>query len=192
MVRKSRSDKKDTTCKRCDKVYVNPNKLREHLRRKNLCKPLSEITASIQVPIQVPIQAPIQEVIQKSAINDTPFKNPKIEWIYQDIKRKLGIFKNLQQETSCRPENFDRKRFYLEMKKEGNRPYTSMIKSKWSSFLNSAFDYLQRDFDRKRGGYIDKKGVVAKICKEIFPERLSEVTGDTDTPVQTPEPKHSP
>ncbi|POG61267.1 hypothetical protein GLOIN_2v1786825 [Rhizophagus irregularis DAOM 181602=DAOM 197198] len=149
MIRKSRSDKKDTTCKRCGKMCVNPNKLREHLRRKNLCKPLSEITASIQVPIQVPIQAPIQEVIQKSAINDTPFKNPKIEWIYQDIKRKLGIFKNLQQETSCRPKNFDRKRFYLEMKKEGNRPYT-----------------------------------------EIFPERLSEATGDdTNTPVQTPEPE---
>ncbi|CAB5162836.1 unnamed protein product [Rhizophagus irregularis] len=159
MIRKSRSDKKDTTCKRCGKVCVNPNKLCEHLRRKNLCKPLSEITASIQVPIQVPIQAPIQEVIQKSAINDTPFKNPKIEWIYQDIKRKLGIFKNLQQETSCRPKNFDRKRFYLEMKKEGNRPYT------------------------------DKKGVVAEICKEIFPERLPEVTGDTDTPVQTPKPE---
>ncbi|POG72196.1 hypothetical protein GLOIN_2v1774047 [Rhizophagus irregularis DAOM 181602=DAOM 197198] len=124
MVRKSRSDKKDTICKRCSKVCVNPNKLREHLRQKNPCKPLSEITASIQ-----------------------------------DIKRKLGIFKNLQQETSCRPENFDRKHFYLEMKKEGNRPYT------------------------------DKKGVVAEICKEIFPERLPEATGDTDIPVQTPEPE---
>uniref|UniRef100_U9SV66 Uncharacterized protein n=1 Tax=Rhizophagus irregularis (strain DAOM 181602 / DAOM 197198 / MUCL 43194) TaxID=747089 RepID=U9SV66_RHIID len=51
-------------------------------------------------------------------------------------------------ETSCRPENFDRKHFYLEMKKEGNRPYT-----------------------------------------EIFPERLPEATGDTDIPVQTPEPE---
>ncbi|RGB33691.1 hypothetical protein C1646_761456 [Rhizophagus diaphanus] len=144
MVKKYRSDEKDTTCKCCGKVYVNLNKLHEHLRRKNPCKPLSEITASIHVPIQ---------------------------------------------ETSCRPENFDRKHFYLEMKKEGNRPYTGMIKSKWSSFLNSAFNYLQRDFDRRRGGYIDKKGVVAEICKEIFPERLPEVTGNTDTPVQTPEPE---
>ena len=106
MVRKSRSDKKDTTCKRCGKVCVNPNKLREHLRRKNPCRPLSEITASIQVPIQVSIQAPIQVTIQEPvqipvqalttvASNDTPFKNLKIEWNYQDIKRKLGIFKNL-------------------------------------------------------------------------------------------------
>jgi len=137
MVRKSRSDKKDTTCKRCGKVCVNPNKLREHLRRKNLCRPLSEITASIQVPIQVPIQAPIQVTIQEPVqipitvtINDTPFKNSKIEWNYQDIKRKLGNFKNLQQEICCRPEEFDRKRFYLEMKKEGDKPYTGIIISK--------------------------------------------------------------
>ena len=91
MVRKSRSDKKDTTCKRCGRVCANPNKLREHLRQKNPCRLLSEITASIQVPIQVPIQALIQVTIQEPvqipvqalttvAINDIPFKNPKIKW----------------------------------------------------------------------------------------------------------------
>ena len=65
------------------------------------------------------------------------------------------------------------------MKKEGDKPYTGIITSKWSMFLNSVFQYLQRDFDRKRGGYIDKKGIVAEIRKEIFSEN------DRDTPAQT-------
>ena len=140
MVRKIRSDKKHTICKCCDHECSTPQKLREHLRQKNSCKPLSEITASIQVPIQVLIQAPIQVTIQEPvqipvqalttvAINDIPFKNPKIEWNYQDIKRKLGIFKNLQQEICCRLEEFNRKHFYLEMKKEGDKPYTGIITS---------------------------------------------------------------
>ena len=80
MVRKSRSDKKDTTCKRCDKVCVNPNKLREHLRQKNPCRLLSEITASIQVPIQVPIQVTIQ--VPKQVISA---KAPRT---YSNITRK--------------------------------------------------------------------------------------------------------
>ena len=37
-------------------------------------------------------------------------------------------------------------------------------------FLCEAISYLQRDFDRKRGGYIDKKEVIAEIHKEIFSE----------------------
>ena len=138
MVRKSRSDKKDTTCKRCGKVCVNPNKLREHLRRKNPCKPLTvnqeAIQETIQPPIQTPIQIsiqtppiqesnqqPIQEAIQKPVQipnKDTLFKNPDIEWNFKELKGQLSTFENLQQEICCRPEEFDRKRFYLEMKKE--------------------------------------------------------------------------
>ncbi|CAI2191367.1 12129_t:CDS:2 [Funneliformis geosporum] len=59
MVRKARSDKKGTTCKRCGREYSTPQKLREHLKRKNLCKPLQKQkeVASIQTLIQVPIQA---------------------------------------------------------------------------------------------------------------------------------------
>ncbi|CAG8504462.1 16690_t:CDS:1, partial [Dentiscutata heterogama] len=86
------------------------------------------------------------------------------------MKRKLGIFKNLQQELCCNLEEFDRKHFYIEMKKEGNRSNTEICPSKWSMFLFEAISYLQRDFDRKRGGYIDKKEVIAEIHKEIFPE----------------------
>jgi len=57
MVRKTRSDKKDTICKRCGHECSTPQKLREHLKRKNLCKPLQKQkeVASIQTPIQVPI-----------------------------------------------------------------------------------------------------------------------------------------
>ena len=172
MVRKSRSDKKDTTCKRCGRVCANPNKLREHLRRKNPCRPLSEITASIQVPIQVPIQTPIQEVIQNPtqipvqvpttvAINDIPFKNPKIEWEYQNLKRRLGKFANLRQEC-CDPEEFDRVRFYSEMEKVSKNT-KGMFHSPWPGFVHEAIHVLQRYF-----GNIDKKEAIAKLRKEIY------------------------
>ncbi|CAG8799878.1 20271_t:CDS:2, partial [Dentiscutata erythropus] len=122
MVRKTRSDKKDTICKRCGHKCSTPQKLREHLKRKNLYKLLQnqKNIASIQIPIKEPIQEDIQEPVQvvKTTSKDTPFKNPDIEWNYQNMKRKLGIFKNLQQESYYNPEEFDRKRFYIEMKKE--------------------------------------------------------------------------
>ena len=56
------------------------------------------------------------------------------------------------------------------MKEENNRPYIGINTSKWGMFLNEAISYLQWDFDRRRGGYIDKKGVIAEICKKIFSE----------------------
>ena len=82
MIRKSRSDKKDTTCKRCSKVCVNLNKLREHLKWKNLCRPQTDNQEAIQEPIQDFIQEPIQasvQVLAKVPINDTPFKDRRIE-----------------------------------------------------------------------------------------------------------------
>ncbi|PKY62894.1 hypothetical protein RhiirA4_490268 [Rhizophagus irregularis] len=42
MVRKTRSDKKDTICKCCGHECLTPQKLREHLKRKNPCKPLQK------------------------------------------------------------------------------------------------------------------------------------------------------
>ncbi|CAG8797896.1 9433_t:CDS:1, partial [Gigaspora rosea] len=70
MVRKTRSDKKDTICKRCGHECSTPQKLREHLKRKNPCKPLQKQkeVASIQAPIQVPIQKATQQAIQTSEI----------------------------------------------------------------------------------------------------------------------------
>jgi hypothetical protein len=70
MVRKTRSDKKDTICKRCGHECSTPQKLREHLKRKNPCKPLQKQkeVASIQMPIQVPIQKANQHAIQASEI----------------------------------------------------------------------------------------------------------------------------
>ncbi|PKK60229.1 hypothetical protein RhiirC2_793631 [Rhizophagus irregularis] len=71
MVRKARSDKKGTTCKRCGRECSTPQKLREHLKRKNPCKPLQKQkeVASIQTPIQVSIQEANQQAIQASEIN---------------------------------------------------------------------------------------------------------------------------
>ncbi|CAI2201957.1 18433_t:CDS:1, partial [Funneliformis geosporum] len=96
---KSRSDKKDTICKRCDKVCINPNKLREHLRQKNLCRPQTDnqeaIQETIQPSIQIPFQASVQKISQQRILTtepkpikvsskisnkDTLFKNPDIEW----------------------------------------------------------------------------------------------------------------
>ncbi|CAI2191565.1 17451_t:CDS:1, partial [Funneliformis geosporum] len=67
--RKIRNNKKDTTCDRYGKTLVNPNKLHEHLRRKNPCKAKTDtpIQPSIQIPIQISIQALLQAPIQKIA-----------------------------------------------------------------------------------------------------------------------------
>ncbi|CAI2181669.1 19484_t:CDS:2 [Funneliformis geosporum] len=35
MVKKIRSDKKDTTCNHCSRILANPNKLHKHFKRKN-------------------------------------------------------------------------------------------------------------------------------------------------------------
>jgi hypothetical protein len=72
MVRKTRSDKKGTTCERCGHRCSTPQRLREYLKRKNLCKPLQDQkdVASTKVPIQAPIQEfkqhPIRESVQIS------------------------------------------------------------------------------------------------------------------------------
>ena len=70
MVRKTRSDKKDTICKRCGHECSTPQKLREHLKRKNPYKPLQKQkeVASIQTPIQMPNQKANQQIIQASEI----------------------------------------------------------------------------------------------------------------------------
>ena len=70
MVRKTRSDKKDTICNRCGHECSTPQKLREHLKRKNPCKLLQKQkeVASIQTPIQVPIQKVNQQATQASEI----------------------------------------------------------------------------------------------------------------------------
>ncbi|GES87747.1 hypothetical protein GLOIN_2v1473973 [Rhizophagus clarus] len=65
IVRKTRSDKKDTICKRCDHECLTPQKLHEHLKQKNPCKPLQKQkeVASIQTPIQMSDQKAIQQAI---------------------------------------------------------------------------------------------------------------------------------
>jgi hypothetical protein len=96
MVKKTRSNKKDTICKCCDHKCSTSQKLCEHFKRKNLYKPLQDqknVAFSIQIAIQAPVQEAskqlIQEVIQEYvqtpttvAINDTLFKDHKIKKEY--------------------------------------------------------------------------------------------------------------
>ena len=79
MVRKTRSDKKDTICKRCGHECSTPQKLREHLKRKNPCKALQKQkeVASIQTPIQVPIQKANQQA-KSSNINTSNKEKPHV------------------------------------------------------------------------------------------------------------------
>ncbi|GES92707.1 hypothetical protein GLOIN_2v1788036 [Rhizophagus clarus] len=97
-IRKTRSDKKDTICKRCGHECSTPQKLREHLKRKNLCKLLQDKKdiAPIQVSIQevnqdnnqgkVQVQTPVvytqkrdhqREKLQ--AVNQTPVYKPELQ-----------------------------------------------------------------------------------------------------------------
>ncbi|RIA97194.1 hypothetical protein C1645_814444 [Glomus cerebriforme] len=86
MVRKARSDKKGTTCKHCGRECSTPQKLREHLKRKNPCKPLQKQkeVASIQTPIQVPIQEANQQAseikaqVESSSVNMSNKKKPHV------------------------------------------------------------------------------------------------------------------
>ncbi|EXX53552.1 uncharacterized protein OCT59_015391 [Rhizophagus irregularis] len=70
MVRKTRSNKKDTICEHCGHEYSMPQKLCEHFKQKNPCKLLQKQkeVAYIQTPIQVPIQKANQQAIQASEI----------------------------------------------------------------------------------------------------------------------------
>ena len=79
MVRKTRSDKKDTICKHCGHECSTPQKLREHLKQKNLCKPLQKQkeVASIQTPIQVPIQK-VNQQAESSSINMSNKEKPHV------------------------------------------------------------------------------------------------------------------
>ncbi|EXX63410.1 hypothetical protein GLOIN_2v1473973 [Rhizophagus irregularis DAOM 181602=DAOM 197198] len=71
MVRKTRSNKKDTICKHCSHKCSTSQKLHERLKQKNLCKLLQkqkEVAYYIQMPIQVLIQKANQQAIQASEI----------------------------------------------------------------------------------------------------------------------------
>ena len=73
MVRKTRSNKKDTICKRCGHECSTPQKLREHLKRKNPCKPLQKQkeVAFIQVPIQKANLQAIQASVIKAQVESS-------------------------------------------------------------------------------------------------------------------------
>ena len=85
MVRKTRSDKKDTICKRCGHECSTSQKLREHLKRKNPCKSLQKQkeVAYIQVPIQKANQQAIQASkiktqVESSSVNMSNKKKPHV------------------------------------------------------------------------------------------------------------------
>ncbi|CAG8790703.1 35936_t:CDS:2, partial [Racocetra persica] len=67
---KTRSDKKDTICKCCGHECSTFQKLRGHLKRKNLCKPLQD--KKDIVPIQVFIQEVNQDNYQEKVQVQTP------------------------------------------------------------------------------------------------------------------------
>ncbi|CAB4375949.1 unnamed protein product [Rhizophagus irregularis] len=76
MVRKTRSDKKNTTCDHCGRTLANPNKLREHLKRKNLCKLRTDNQEAIQDSNQTTI---IQSTRPASEVIPIPSVLPKNE-----------------------------------------------------------------------------------------------------------------
>ena len=76
MVRKTRSNKKDTICKRCGHECSTPQKLREHLKRKNPCRPKTD----------TPIQAPIQ--VNQQSVQEA---NQEYEQLYRNFKFSSDI-----------------------------------------------------------------------------------------------------
>jgi len=116
------------TCDRCNKEFKKLWMLNRHLQnRKFPCKPnvIAPLISPIQVPDPIPETNPIQipdsvqvQPTKISSTSDTLFSDQKVEWEYQNVKRKLGKIENLQQEC-CIPKEFTRQRFYSEIEREG-------------------------------------------------------------------------
>ncbi len=71
MIRKTRSDKKNTIYDYCERTLVNPNKLRKYFKRKNLCKSQTVNQKTIQSNNQTTIiqfTRPASKVIPISPI----------------------------------------------------------------------------------------------------------------------------
>ncbi|CAB4399648.1 unnamed protein product [Rhizophagus irregularis] len=85
MVRKTRSDKKNTTCDCCERTLANPNKLHKHLKRKNLCKLRTDNQKAIQDPNQTTI---IQSTRPASEAIPIPSVLPKNEENRRDQREK--------------------------------------------------------------------------------------------------------
>ncbi|PKK43424.1 hypothetical protein RhiirC2_804279, partial [Rhizophagus irregularis] len=86
-------DKKDTICKRCGHECLTPQKLHEHLKRKNLCKPLQKQkeVASIQTPIQVSIQKANQQV-ESFSINMSNKEKPYVVIPTPVLEKEATVF----------------------------------------------------------------------------------------------------
>ena len=63
-----------------------------------------------------------------------------------------------------------------------------MFHSPWPAFVHEAIQGAQRHYakDIPNQTVIEEKEAIAKLRKEIFPERLPEAISDTDTSIQTP------
>jgi penicillin V acylase-like amidase (Ntn superfamily) len=81
MVRKTKSDKKNTICDHCGRILTNSNKFRKHLKRKNLCKLQTDNQEAIQNPNQTTI---IQSTRPASEAIPIPPVLPKNEENKQD------------------------------------------------------------------------------------------------------------
>ncbi|CAJ0762000.1 13128_t:CDS:2, partial [Entrophospora sp. SA101] len=160
----TRKDKKNRTCDRCGYICATPQMLRAHLNRKNPCRPrnIDPIPTPTNIPIQIP--EPIRDT-ETSITSDTLFSDQKVEWEYQNVKRKLGKFENLQLEC-CIPKEFTRQRFYSEIEREGLGELKGQLSSKWVSVIYEAIQGLQQ-YLRGKKVKVSRKDVVDYIRKSL-------------------------
>ncbi|CAI2191577.1 6927_t:CDS:2 [Funneliformis geosporum] len=110
MVRKIRSDKKDTTCDYYSRILANANKLHEHLKRKNPSPSIQEsnqqlIQEVIQEPVQIPIQIykksdQISESESLAEVKNLPLRNQPAT----RLADRIDEFTDVKQYRSCDPE----------------------------------------------------------------------------------------
>ncbi|CAJ0639815.1 1510_t:CDS:1, partial [Entrophospora sp. SA101] len=172
------------TCDRCNKEFKKLWMLNRHLQnRKFPCKPnvIAPLISPIQVPDDAehrisnspipetnPIQIPDSVQVQPTKISstsDTLFSDQKVEWEYQNVKRKLGKFENLQQEC-CIPKEFTRQRFYSEIEREGLGELKGQLSSRWVSVIYEAIQGLQQ-YLRGKKVKVSRKDVVDYIRKSL-------------------------
>ncbi|CAG8718814.1 17435_t:CDS:2, partial [Acaulospora morrowiae] len=122
MNRKTRSNKRGTTCERCGRECSTPQKLREHLKRKNPCKPLQDqkkiadgvddpkripltltLASSTQISNQISIQKGNQQVKQKhvQAVNQKHKKG-----VVAEIRKEIFTESDTPIQTSDPGEHF--------------------------------------------------------------------------------------
>ncbi|CAG8767968.1 36388_t:CDS:2, partial [Gigaspora margarita] len=187
MIRKTKSNKKNTTYDYCKRTLANPNKLREHLKRKNLCKHQTINQEAIQVSNQTTKLAPEALLISPVLSNNEKNKHDQREKLVKRWKELgLGIkpflsnnldscqtlFHDLEQydKDAVRPSTKEKLNKYEKMlePEASPEPRTQFIKkdNKSKNLINEEFNLEFRE-QEELGTVLKSRAIVVHHAKVL-------------------------